>query len=110
MSEEEKQLPPNPYPVISGYRYDIACDDWEVSTVIDAASYRAYELAQLDMLKAGYLPVEPVQLEVLSPEGIEEKLENSWDGLDQLSLVQFVQDFTLAYNEAKGQLYRVQPE
>ena len=32
MNEEEKQLPPNPYPVISGYRHDIACDDWEVST------------------------------------------------------------------------------
>ncbi len=40
--------------------------------------------------------------ELLSYEEIEEKLENDWDGLDQPSLAQFVQDFTVAKLKALG--------
>lgn len=33
---------------------------------------------------------------LLTDEGIEEKLDNDWDGLDRFSLVQYVQEFILA--------------
>ena len=58
---------------------------------------------------AGYLQVEPVQLEVLGDEEIStiwhEYNENqSWHG--QLRRIRKVSQATIAHNEAKGQLFR----
>ena len=59
------------------------------------------------ILQAGYLPVEEVQLEGLTEEEIGEKLDEEWDGLDQFSLAQFVQNYTIDNILKGGKLYRV---
>jgi len=49
------KFPDNPYPVISGAKYDTAYDDWDIPSVIDGASYRDYDLAQIDMTRQGFV-------------------------------------------------------
>jgi len=76
--------------------------------------YKARNLVAADQIlalikDAGYLQVEPVQLEVLGDEEIStiwhEYNENqSWHG--QLRRIRKVSQATIAHNEAKGQLFR----
>jgi len=65
------------------------------------------ELSQT-LIKAGYLPVEPVQLEVLSDEEMLKAIP-TWIAYQGKAITsrdrQIAQD-TIAHNEAKGQLYR----
>jgi len=85
-------------------------DDW----------YRdKYRERAREVIKAGYLPVEPVQLEVLSDEEVEKLASKYAEGFDRFwsagepdmdMAVTFarvsVMEANNAYNEAKGQLYR----
>ena len=71
-----------------------------------ASSYLAYSEADriLSLIKeAGYLPVEPVQLEVLEDEEIQKATGAPMVLSGHRRLVQA----TITYNEEKGQLYRV---
>ena len=74
----------------------------------------ASELAE-HLIRLGYLPIEPVQLEVLRDEKIKWELEKIQpEGFDWVSttpneMVKFkaISQATNVHNEAKGQLYRV---
>ena len=73
------------------------------------AAYRSTDFILKLIKDAGYLQVEPVQLEVLGDEEIStiwhEYNENqSWHG--QLRRIRKVSQATIAHNEAKGQLFR----
>jgi len=73
------------------------------------------------LIKLGYRPVEPVQLEVLGYEEINrvEITERKKEGFDEtegyhkvrpMDYVKAGSQATIVHNEAKGQLYRVKPE
>ena len=64
--------------------------------------------------EAGYLPVEPVQLEVLGDEEMKSVIKENIALLDNeekaVELLFKVSQNTNAHNEAKGQLYRVKDD
>ena len=71
------------------------------------------DLAQ-SIIKAGYLPVELVQLEGLGDKEIRYKLEEiqpegfDWTDITDTEMIKFraISQATITHNEAKGQLYR----
>ena len=71
-----------------------------------------FEAIANDILEAGYLPVEPVQLEVLSDKAIinlamvSRYYVGSKEEKAFIECVKNIIQATLAHNEAKGQLYR----
>ena len=66
------------------------------------------------LISKGYLPVEPVQLEVLGDEEMKSVIKENIALLDNeekaVELLFKVSQNTNAHNEAKGQLYRVKDD
>jgi len=65
-----------------------------------------------EIKQAGYLSVEPVKLEVLSPETMSKVIQRDctkWDICSKrfiMNIASVISQATIAHNRAKGQLYR----
>ena len=102
MSEAEEKL---------REQIDKAIDEWTYGARIKSS----LTLIILNFIKeAGYLPVQPIQLEVLSDEGMKSVIKENIALLNHeersVELLFKVSQDTAAHNEAKfGQLYRIKP-
>src|SRR3990167_8476331 len=95
----------------------------KIASILKGINYRIMGEGYLASIlyDNGFLPVEPVQLEVLS----DGEIENAWP--DEVEIItpfltqadiekeilrcaKIVSQITIAHNEAKGQLYRIKPE
>ena len=73
---------------------------------LNSGVYRSTAVAMAKkIMQAGYLPVEPVQLEVLPPEALNDALTEAYK-THAKSKHTFISQATITHNEAKGQLYR----
>ena len=93
--------------------WHLTCQNEPHQTTKERWLVRADQILNL-VKEAGLLPVEPVQLEVLSDEGMKSVIKENIALLNHeersVELLFKVSQATVAHNEAKfGQLYRIKP-